>query len=242
MTDDPDKYYRCAVCGSVDRDGDHFYVQNYTRTGDQTDRLCVPCAVQRWPVTVDVTLHWGVPDAIRDRLRSYRVLKRLQEWFRLGRPFPVYVYPRREAERLQWQHDLEATGGRSDGLPIEPYGYRGWCSYREIILLWDETETPDSMEWLLYHELGHHATSSASMIDKAMAEENRVEGRTTYDWKDDAAHEADSEERLVNRVATAFMGGREYARPWWRPRVRALLAGEPMPDPYAVPEAPDAAE
>lgn len=78
------------------------------------------------------------------------------------------------------------------------------------------------------------------MFDDAMDEENRTEGRKGYEWKDDAGHEADSEERLVNRIATAHMGGKEYARPWWRPRVNAKLAGETvLPDPHArVAEAP----
>jgi hypothetical protein len=108
------------------------------------------------------------------------------------------------------------------------------------VILVDETENPDSIEWITYHELAHLSCSRARMIDEAMDAENKVEGRTGYEWKDDAGHEADSEERLVNRVATAWMGGKEYARPWWRPRVAAHLAGEAvLPDPHAPAPAPE---
>jgi hypothetical protein len=117
--------------------------------------------------------------------------------------------------------------------PPEPYSYRGWCGTQEIVLLYDETETLDSIEWVCLHELAHHACNQAAMFDDAMSQENKNDKRMHYEWKDDAGHEADSEERLVNRIATAFMLGREYARPWWRPRVIAHLAGLPMPDPHA---------
>jgi hypothetical protein len=227
----PEPWKRCSGCGK--ESDECLYEANPLRPEAGGARLCPACAVERWPCPVYFVFHAAVPDEVRRALRSWDELQRLRRWFGGTRPFPIHVYHRREAETLAFQL-LYDTAHHGSGRPVEPYSYRGWCSYREIVLLWDETETVDSIRWLALHECAHHACSASKMIDAAMEAENANEGRTTYEWKDDVGHEADSEERLVNRVATAHMGGREYARPWWRPRVKAYLEGRPMPpDPHA---------
>lgn len=201
-----------------------------------TDHICKQCWLDVWDVAVRFVFEYGIPRFVEERMRTPQVLKRLRQWFgwgsygkRMGPACVVYFVPRAKTERLEWQ--VEWHRG-------EPWSYRGYCAHHYIVVIVDDewVETADSVEWLTYHELGHFEQQrNARMSDNAWEEENKTEGRTTYEWKDDAAHEADSEERHVNRVATAFMGGKEYARPWWRARVNALKAGEPVgnfPDPH----------
>lgn len=194
---------------------------------EEGEWVCASCYVRAWPSKVHLVFHFGLPEWVE---RTFRTV----EWLdRLKNGFPntygvVQFFPRRVAETVAWQQQWEQHRGR--GLPIEPYSYRGWCRWStgEILILVDEIETPDSLQWIVLHELGHLSVGNAHFVNHAMDRENRNEGREHYEWKDDAGHEADSEERLVNRVATAYMGGREYARPWWRERVNAKLAGVPQ--------------
>jgi hypothetical protein len=160
------------------------------------------------------------------------MLRKFQRWFRSSRRFYVHVFHRLESDNVDWM-----SRWSTHTKPAPPYSYRGWCSYDYTVLLWDDTETSQSIEWILYHELGHYVCSQvAYMFDTAMDLENQLEGRGPYEWKDDTMHEADSEERLVNRVATALMGGQERARPWWRPRVTAKQRGYlVLPDGFAPP-------
>ena len=226
----------CADCGTPEPTPHalHWIDNPIERHADI--RVCDACFVWRWPCPIRFVFYAGVPTAVRDHLESVKILRRLQSWFRESETMLVHIFHRREAETLDWQYKWD----RHRGGPIEPYSYRGFCTGLKIVILWDETETLESIEWITYHELGHHACNSqVRMFDDAMSVENRNEGRDRYEWKDDAGHEADSEERLVNRIATAHMGGKEYARPWWRPRVKALLAGEKeLPDPHNAPPPP----
>lgn len=199
---------------------------------ESSRRHCQACAIALWDCSVFFVFHLDVPDAVRARLQSFDMLRRLQRWFRDTKPFAVHVFHRRETETVEWLALWDSY--RNGGRPTEPYSYRAWCSGLEIILLYDETETLDSLEWVCLHELGHHACNQSRMFDEAMSKENVNEGRTSYEWKDDAGHEADSEERLVNRIATSHMGGQERARPWWRPRVTAFKRGDAvLPDAFA---------
>lgn len=226
----------CEGCGAAKPSAGWHYEDDPLAgpTGTLYVRLCEACAVAQWECPVRFKFHLRIPKEIRDRLVNFAMLQRLKQWFYDGgrRPTTVQIYHRRESETLPWMMEFDRY--RRNARATEPYSYRGFCSHDYIVLLYDETETADSMEWLLYHELGHHVCNQAKMFDQAMEKENKNEGRTTYEWKDDVGHEADSEERLVNRIANAYMGGREYARPWWRPRVTALLAGDMvLPDGYA---------
>lgn len=223
--------HECTRCSST-LENAHYQYLSVPGT-ESSNKYCAECAVLLWHCPIQFVFHVGIPDDVRATLQSYEMLAWCKRWFGNLKTMTVEVYHRREAETVGFMMKYPSAH-RHTGVPTEPYSYRGWCSSLEIILLWDETETLDSIKWICLHELGHHACNNAQMFDMAMQEENKTEGRTTYEWKDDAGHEADSEERLVNRIATAYMGGREYARPWWRPRVQAKIAGLPMPDPYEV--------
>lgn len=218
--------YTCADCQkSSDEHSEFYYAHDYLN--EKSRYFCNECAIRRWDCPIHFVFHDLVPQEVKDRFLTVEMLRRLNKWFKHSTGyFPVHVFSRRQAETVEWMRFWSTRGLKPD----KPYSYRGYCRYDRIVLLFDETETLDSFEWILYHELGHHACNKNEMFDDAVAEENKIEGRTTYEWEDDVGHEADSEERLVNRIATAYMGGREYARPWWRPRVNAKLKGEPMPD------------
>jgi hypothetical protein len=204
------------------------------------ERLCRACYVQLWPSEVKFHFAYGLPSWVEERMRTYEVLQRLTRWFRLGPQCQVYFVHRKDTDTLAWQYLWNQWD--HDKRPRGLYSYRGWCGGGKIVIIVDSEgiETGDSIEWLTYHELGHHEQQGlARMSDHAWYAENKNEGREGYDWESDAGHEADSEERHVNRVATAFMGGKEYARAWWRPRVQAAQGGLPIPpDPNAEPATP----
>jgi hypothetical protein len=208
----------------------------YYYIGTEHQRWCGPCAVKQWECPIRFVFHLGVPDVVRERFTSIEMLKRLIRWNVPHKDLSIHVFDRRESETIPWMSSWGKRGNR----PEEPYSYRGWCSGSEILLLFDETETTDSIEWILYHEIGHAVCGRARMFDDAMARENDIEGRTHYEWKDDIGHEADSEERLVNRMANAYMEGKERARPWWRPRVVAKQRGYTvLPDAFAPDDSPE---
>lgn len=220
---------QCIKCGVQTCKEEHGSLHAHNAATDVHDRLCEKCGVKVWESPIQFIFAHGIPKHIRNHMQSARVLKRLNQWFHNCAPAVVYFQHRKKSETLEWQHAWEGYG-----KPRKPYSFRGWCGNSRILVLVDSDgiETPESIEWITYHELGHLEQQRTSrMSDAAWSEENKNEGRTTYEWEADAGHEADSEERHVNRVATAFMGGKEYARPWWRARVNAFLVGAPLPDP-----------
>jgi hypothetical protein len=206
----------------------------------KSDTICNDCLHLVWPSQIDVKFHYGVPqwaiDAIQNK-ETYRIID--QGFNRWNSHCTIHYFHRRETETISWQRQWKDYG---DIFGEEPYSYRGWCSGNIIIVLVDETETPDSIRWITFHELVHLSCHDVPFVDNAWNKENKLEGRDTYEWKDDAGHEADSEEQFCNRVATAYCDGKLMGRFWWRPRVEAFLKGEPMPDPFAKIELPPAPE
>ncbi len=223
---------RCARCATTL--GDYDRIQNPAIVGDsKSEKVCSACYLSIWDSPVRLVIHHGTP-AFAQELLNREILRRTSHWFQNVADIPVHIFHRRETETLRW-HWTWCGGMEPDKEPRPAYSFRGWCGYSGIVLIADETETCESLEWLLYHELGHAEQQRQSrMSDQAWGIENRTEGRNGYEWQDDAGHEADSEERHVNRVATAYMRGREMARPWWRPRVTAKLRGDRvLPDCWA---------
>lgn len=221
----------CTTCGAQTCKEEHgcAYLKNGA-TGEH-DRVCYACAVKAWQCPVQFVFEHGLPAWVEPHMRRREVLERLQSWFRNGERCTVNFVNRATTETVEWQYRWQQW--ERTRPPRKPYSYRGYCGAGTVVIIVDALgiETPESVEWLTYHELAHHEQQTAAhMSDAAWNHENKNEGRSGYEWEDDAGHEADSEERHVNRVATAYMGGKEYARPWWRPRVNAVLAGQPLPD------------
>jgi hypothetical protein len=211
------------------------YGENPTEYSNN-DILCGECSVLLWPCQIDVRFHFGVPQWAVDAIKNPTVFKTIHNGFKKWNcKCTIHYFHRREAETPFWQRQWDEHRGI---YGTEPYSYRGWCRgwNGEIIVLVDETETPESLQWITYHELGHLACANLTFVDNAWEKENKLEGRDTYNWKDDAAHEADSEEQFCNRIATAYCDGKLMGRFWWRPRVDAFLKGDPMPDPFVKTE------
>ena len=131
----------------------------------------------------------------------------------LSRRTVVHLLPRRA---------LAETFAREIGHPLvgSLYQLRAWSlkSRGEAWVFADQTETRDSVLWVLLHELAHLDLVGAGLLQAA------VEAPRTAAYDTDEGHEADPEERLANQVATALLGqltGRSQAldRRWWRARV-----------------------
>jgi hypothetical protein len=90
----------------------------------------------------------------------------------------------------------------------------------------DETETPESVKWLMLHELFHARVSATPEVARALRSEPRPPGYPL----DDDAHEALLEEQLANEyadmLAPAFNTRPGLNRRWWRARTHAV-AGAP---------------
>jgi hypothetical protein len=199
-------------------------------------QICTECELIIWDVPIKLVFHWGIPTWVESTIRTKRILSNLQLWFNHRSPCVIHYVSREEADTVAWQSNWVARD-RWDEKARGSFSYRGYCDWGTIVVLVDSVgiETPESLEWITYHELGHHECQRiAKMVDQACSVTNKNNGLIEYNWQDDDAHESDAEEQHVNRMATAFMGGREYARPWWRKRVDAWKAGESvLPDCYA---------
>jgi len=121
-------------------------------------------------------------------------------------------------------------GGRS-GLPEDPYAFRAWSREGRAILFVDDTETRDSVLWLLVHELAHLDLPHSRLLRAAYRDRVR---HPDY-LKDDQAHEMDPEEQLANTVADQVLS--RFGRPsglhrlWWRRRVGQKVGPHPLARP-----------
>lgn len=141
-------------------------------------------------------------------------------WLALSRSYPgmkvlVEVVPRPFVRQL-WSRDM--------GVKPFPgyYAFRAYTRGDRVVLLSDAAETPQSLTWLLLHELAHVEVNRASLLDAALRSIPRPKDYLTSD----EAHESWPEERLANLVADE-LSPRFGSRPglnrlWWRERVRSM--------------------
>lgn len=106
------------------------------------------------------------------------------------------------------------------------YPYRAVATPRpgggtRIRIFVDETETKDSVKWLLLHELAHALVSAQPTLAETLRAEPRPAG---YPHNDDA-HEAVTEERLANAFADRLAPVPGLDRRWWRKRTRTIEYG-----------------
>lgn len=104
------------------------------------------------------------------------------------------------------------------GRPTEPYAFRAFTRGDESHLFVDATETPESIAWLLAHELSHQIVNGHPDAERLLAA-----GRPTdQDSASDVFHRVDPEELLADGIATNLFG-RRLDRGWWRERVRRMV-------------------
>lgn len=123
----------------------------------------------------------------------------------------------------------QAWGSTHQGAPppeLPPYAFRAWANPQlgRVTVLVDRTETPQSVTWLLLHELGHMELRTSPLVAGALA----ATVRDPAYMHDDHAHQADPEERIADWMATRWYRRLGFARPWrldrhwWRARVRRM--------------------
>ena len=130
----------------------------------------------------------------------------------------VEVWPRTALPSV-WRED---NPGRP--LPGGSHGFRAYTRDHVVKLFVDDTETPDSVLWLLHHELAHVGVTQTPGLVQSLRRTPRPDGYPS----DDEAHERHPEERHANAVADAWMTllhkPTGLDRLWWRKRVQARRA------------------
>jgi hypothetical protein len=125
----------------------------------------------------------------------------------------VEIVPRGLVRELWWR-DQGAKSFPGD------YAFRAYTRGNRVVLLSDATETPESLTWLLLHELAHVGVNASPYLQRAF----RSRKRPAQYMTDDEAHERWPEEQLANHVADQLaphFGSRPgLDRLWWRARVR----------------------
>ena len=130
---------------------------------------------------------------------SPRYLKALAMAFPEGAS--LTVYPRSEASRVL-------------GRASEPYAFRAFTRGPDSFVFVDDTETPDSIAWLMAHELAH------GQLEDAPRYRALLDARSPrLDPQSDLFHELDPEERYADSVAHQVTR-LSLNRAWWRDRVK----------------------
>jgi hypothetical protein len=126
----------------------------------------------------------------------------------------VIFHPRQERKRA-WREDHPGQNP-----PGNPYSFRAYTIGNTTRIFVDDTETRDSVGWLLLHELAHAVLNGTPHLARPLRRLPRPARYAT----DDAAHEAVPEEQVANRVADLLatrLGGQPgLNRPWWRAQTR----------------------
>jgi hypothetical protein len=127
------------------------------------------------------------------------------------------IYPRRMVREV-WNHEME---GRV--FDLKPYAFRAFARNNNIVIFDDSTETPQSILWLLLHEVGHIYVTRTPKLRKQFRSVSLPAGYLTSD----SAHESAPEEQFANMMADQwfkeFAGhSGSYHRIWWRNRVLSI--------------------
>ena len=111
----------------------------------------------------------------------------------------VHIWPRAQVDRVT-------------GRVMGPYAFRGFTRGDVSHLFVDATETPQSISWLMAHELCHHTVHDDPELHAAF---NRA--RPALDPASDRFHEIDPHELYCDGIASNLLGFR-MDRTWWRKR------------------------
>lgn len=113
------------------------------------------------------------------------------------------------------RHMAESVIGR----PTKPYEFRAFSRGKDGHIFVDETETPQSIAWLMAHELCHQMVDDSPTLTAAFEDARPLDMKPASD----AFHFVDSEERFCDGIATRLLGYRKD-RAWWRERVASRLS------------------
>lgn len=132
----------------------------------------------------------------------------------MSRDTEIHFWPRARLDEI-WRRTHDGTPA-----PAPPYAFRAWSNPDgRAHILADATETPQSIRWLVLHELAHLDLVSAPLLARAYRGIPKPENYLV----DDEAHEARPEEQMANFVAdqlAPLLGSAPgYDRRWWRGRV-----------------------
>lgn len=145
-----------------------------------------------------------VSQGTRKWLPSADALDKIEGYF--GPKIPeaeIWVVPRSMEAEIMGQ------------APPAPYSFRAVTRGNRSYVLVDGTETPDSVAFLIAHELAHQALRKILGLKEALAEA-RPSSQTPWD---DHFHEVDPEERYCDGIAARILGT-WYDRDWWREQVQ----------------------
>ena len=124
----------------------------------------------------------------------------------------IEIYPRYLVNTV-WEKDHPCETYDKDYYAFRAYAGKDYCK-----IFVDETETKDSVLWVMLHELAHIALASSPFLFKGYRH------LTPDDYHcSDEAHERDPEEQMANSIAMSWMdmlgyGRVNYPRHWWRER------------------------
>ena len=143
-----------------------------------------------------------------------RFMDRVGTWAWPG--VQIHIHPRNDIKRIfrrdnRWEH-----------FPKKPFPFRAWnVSDKDTIRIFvDETETPESVKWMVLHELGHSIVGHTPELRKMRKFPKPANYATS-----DEAHASVPEEQWCNafadRQAHAHGTRPGLDRVWWRKRLEA---------------------
>ena len=124
------------------------------------------------------------------------------------------IFPRRMVHTI-WNYE-------QPGVPFPPkeYAFRAFPRGSNITIFDDQTETMDSLSWLLLHELAHVWVTRNNDLRMQFRGIEKPSGYLTSD----SAHESSPEEQFANMMADQWFQEwhkrqGSFHRLWWRKRV-----------------------
>jgi hypothetical protein len=128
----------------------------------------------------------------------------------------VHLHPRKDVKRI-FKKD-----NPYDRFPAKPYAFRAWnVSGKDRIRIFvDETETPESVEWMVLHELGHSVVTHTPSLRYLRSIPKPANYATS-----DEAHASVPEEQWCNAYADKRARIPKLDRHWWRRRMTMLGYG-----------------
>jgi len=153
---------------------------------------------------------------IEDWTKPQKVDRELVNHFsnQVGGKVWLKVFPRRMVKTV-WNFEKPITP-----FPPKKYAFRAFAKGSQITLFDDNTETKESLSWLLLHELAHVMVTRNKKLRIHFRTIDKPEGYLISD----AAHESSPEEQFANMMADRWFKEwynkpGSYHRLWWRKRV-----------------------